>query len=86
LNLVLWFARFRLDRGTAIPRMMNPAVRLNLVARCGTGSRTAPQGFEDGELRLAYAGKQRIVEAAPGFQAQSISLDGNTYPTPLQLG
>jgi hypothetical protein len=66
--------------------MMNPAARLDFVTVRGTRGRTAPQGFEDGRLRLADAGKQRIVQGAPGIQTEGVSLDGNAYPTPLQLG
>jgi len=66
--------------------MMNPAARLDFVTVRGTRGRAIPQRFEDGRLRLADAGKQLIVQGAPGLQTESVSLGGNVYPTSLQLG
>jgi hypothetical protein len=66
--------------------MMNPSTRVNLVTGCGTRGRAIPQGFENGRLRLADAGQQRVVHGAPRFQAERVAPDGNPYPAPLKLG
>jgi hypothetical protein len=66
--------------------MMNPSSSVNLVTGCGAGPRTAPQDSEELGLRLTHAGQQRIIQGAPRFQAERVVLDGNAYPTPLELG